>query len=259
MRFGCCVSLEQLEAAAGAGYDYAELPVEAVLPEKPEGAFAPVRDRLLASPVKPEAWRLHLPEDLWITGPEVDWPRLARYAYTALRRAAAVGGAVVGFCSGPSRRVPDGFPEAEAVQQAAEFLRICGVVARGQGMTVGIEPLSPGSSNFVNSLPEAVALARRVGLPEVGVLPNITHMLSEGQSLLDMVDASEWLAHVHVSSDCVASLRDEETVRDLVSAMRMSDYDWRMSVTGRWEGERQELQASRERLEDWFEGTDGAP
>ena len=259
MRFGCCVGLEQLEAVADAGYDYAELPVEAVLPEESEGAFAPVRDRLLASPVKPEAWRLHLPEDLGITGPEVGWPRLARYVYTALRRAAAVGGAVVGFCSGPSRRVPDGFPVAEAVQQAAEFLRICGVVARGQGMVVGIEPLSPDSSNLVNSLPEAVALARQVDLPEVGVLPNIAHMLSEGQSLLDMVDASEWLAHVHVSSDCVASLSDEETVRDLVSAIRMSSYDWRVSVTGNWEGNRQELQASRERLRDWFEGTDGAP
>ena len=258
MRFGCCVGLEQLDAAADAGYDYAELPISAVMPEMPEAAFAPVRARLSASQVKPEAWRLHLPEDLRITGPQVDWPRLARYAYTALRRAAAVGGAVAAFCSGPSRQIPQRFPEAEAMQQVVEFLRICGVVARGQGMLVGIEPLSQGRTNLINSLPDAVALAKRVGLPEVGVLPNISSIVSEGQSLLDVVDAAEWLAHVHVPSDLVASADHQETVAELMSALRLADYDWRVSVTGGWSDGPGEAKASLERLKGWFESTDGA-
>jgi len=231
MRFGCCVAPEQVELAAEAGYQYVELPISAVLPERPEAEFRPVRDGLLASPLRPEAWRLHLPAELQITGPSVDWPRVARYAYTAVRRAAELGGAVLAFCSGRARKVPEGFPTEDALQQLSEFLRVCGAAARSHGVIVAIEPLHLDHSNIINSLPEAVALARRVDMPEIGVLPNTSSMIAQGHSPLDVVDAAEWLAHVHVSAG--ASLPDPRdcALREFAEALQLVDYDWRVSVT----------------------------
>ncbi len=256
MRFGCCANLEQLDAVAEAGYDYAELPIAALVPERPESEFAPVRERLLASPVKAEVWRMHLPDDLKITGPEVDWPRLARFAYTALRRASAVGGAVIAFCSGPSRCIPEGFSRDEAANQTAEFLRICGTAARSQGLIVAVEPLERRHTNLINSLPEAVEFARQVGLPEVGVLPNITAMLDEGHSLLDIVDAAQWLAHVHLLAALITSPEHADAAADLRSALRLADYDWRISVTDAPVSDAAQAKAFVEKTKALFERTD---
>jgi len=40
VRFGCCVTPVLIETAAAAGYDYVELPVASVMPERPEPEFA---------------------------------------------------------------------------------------------------------------------------------------------------------------------------------------------------------------------------
>ena len=90
MRLGCCVDPDMAASAADAGYDFAELPVAAVRAEEPEAVFASARDAMLAAPAKPEAWRLLLPPDLKVAGPDVDWPRVARYIYTSLRRIASI-------------------------------------------------------------------------------------------------------------------------------------------------------------------------
>jgi sugar phosphate isomerase/epimerase len=234
MRFGCCVGPDQIGLAADAGYHYVELPIGAVLPERPEVEFRPLRDRLLAAPLRAEAWRFHLPGDLKIAGPSVDWPRAARYAYTAVRRAAELGGAVLAFCSGRAREVPAAFPPEEALQQLSEFLHVCGAAARSHGLVIGIEPLHFDHSNIINSLPEALALARRVDMPEIGVLPNTSCMIAEGHCPLDVVDAAEWLAHVHISAPLPSSPPQEVALREFAHALHLADYDWRVSVTNGW-------------------------
>jgi sugar phosphate isomerase/epimerase len=233
VRFGCCVTPDLIEAAAAAGYDYVELPVAAVLPERPEAEFRSVRERLLSAALKPEAWRLLLPPGLKVAGPNVDWPRAARYAYTALRRIADVGGAIVAFGSAEGRRAPEGFSVDEALDQITEFLRVCGATARSRGLVVGIEPLSQSQCNVINSVPEAVRLARAVSMPEIAVLPDAFHMALDGQSPHDVVDAAEWLAHVHVSAS-PALPGDGDWTREFAQALRMADYDWRISVESDW-------------------------
>jgi len=257
MRFGCYLGIEQVNAAADAGYHFVELPVAALLPERPETEFRAVEGRLSQAPIRAEVWRLHLPRDDKLTGPEVDWPRLARYAYTAIRRAAAVGGAVISFCSGPARQVPADFPEAEAVQQVCEFLRVCGASARSQGLLVGIEPLAPAQSNLVNSLPEAVDLARRVDMPEVGVLASDTSILEERDCAYDVVDAAQWLTHVRVSVGGGPSAGTDRALGEFAHALRLADYDWRVSLTAEWTDPACELRAALERARRWFDGSQG--
>lgn len=250
MRLGCCVTPDLIDAAAAAGYDYVELPVSAVLPERPETEFEPVREQLRSAPLKPEAWQFLLPPELKVAGPDVDWPRVARYAYTALRRISDVGGAVVAFGSAAGRCVPEGFSTHSALDQITEFLRVCAASARSRGLIIGIEPLSQSRCNVINSVPEAVRLARTVNLPEVGVLPDAFHMAADGHSPLDVVDAAEWLAHVHIPP-AEAIPGDDTWTREFAEALRMADYDWRVSVQSDW-AELQDMTRALERVREYF-------
>lgn len=253
MRFGCCVGPELVAAAAEAGYQFVELPVAVVQPERPEAEFAPVRKLLLAGPLRPEGWHLLLPADLKVTGPSVDWPRVSRYLYTALRRISAVGGAVVTFGSGGARHVPEGFPREEAWQQLVETLRVAGTVARGCGLMIAIEPLSAADCNIITSLPEAVGLARAVDMPEVGVVPDAYHMARDGHSPFDVVDAAEWLAHVHMPPVAATAPGEVGWMREFARALGWAGYDWRVSIESHWSQEGAEIGRALASLRHCFE------
>ena len=231
MRLGCCVGPDQITAAADAGFDFVELPTAAVLPEKPESEFRPLRDALSAAPIKPEVWSSFLPPELKVTGASVDWPRLARYANTALRRIAEVGGAVVTFGCPAARQVPEGFTRNDALGQVTDLLRVCGAAARANGLLVAVEPLSATRCNLLNSVPEAVTLARRLNMPEVGIAPSLHDMITDGHSPFDLVDASEWIAHVHVyTQDLIPPSSEDRPLHDLAEALDVADYDGRISA-----------------------------
>ena len=255
MRFGCCVGVELIGAAADAGYDFVELPAAAVEPEKPEAEIAQVQERLAGAAIKPEVWDSLLPAELKVCGPSVEWPRVARYVNTALRRIAAAGGSVIAFDCGEVCSIPDDFDREEARGQMSDFLRVVGVVGRTHGMIVGIEPVSTGRSDLVNSLPQATEVARLLDMPEVGVLPNCAQMKSEDQSPLDVVDAAAWLAHVHMSAaDLEAGGGASEWTRDFIEALRLADYDGRISVEHDWAEPERELRSALESLRDLWEG-----
>jgi len=235
MRLGCCVSPELVEAAAHAGYDFVELSAAALLPEEPEERFLPVRERLAGAPVTAEVWELSPPTEVKICGPRVDWPRAARYVNTAIRRAAAVGGSVVAFACGECCDAPADFSRESALGQVTDFLRVIGAVARRYGVIVGIEPLDAECSVLVNSLPDAADLAREVNMPDVGVLPNCSHMAAQGHSPFDVVDAAGWLAHAHVSMADLAPARGgHDPAGEFVEALGMADYDGRIGVQADW-------------------------
>jgi len=154
------VGSELIEAAADAGYDFVELPVETVQPERPEAEFHRVQEGLAGAPIRLDAWNCFPSAELKVCGPSLDWPRLARYVNTSLRRIAALGGSVVAFNSGASRSIPEDFDPGEARAQVSDFLRLCSATARAHALILGIEPLVLGQSNLINSLPEAVEFAR---------------------------------------------------------------------------------------------------
>jgi sugar phosphate isomerase/epimerase len=253
MRFGCCVGLELLDTAAEVGYDFAELSASALVPEDDEACFRPVIAQLAGAPIKAEAWRLDLPADLRACGPAVDWPRLSRYVNTALRRAAAAQGAVIGFPCGECCDVPPGVSMAEAAEQLRDLLRVCGVVARSRGLVVGVEGLPGSKSHLVGSVPDAIELARRVNMPEVGVLPNCEQIAGAGHSLLDIADAAAWLAHVHVPAVESASASAEDILRETAEALRLADYDGRVSVQADWDHPKEDMARTLESLHRCFE------
>jgi D-psicose/D-tagatose/L-ribulose 3-epimerase len=247
MRFGCCVEPALIEAAADAGYDFVELPADTICPERPEAEFHRVQEELSGASIGLDAWDRFPSPEVRICGPSVDWPRLARYVNTALRRIAALGGSVIALKSRECRAIPQGFDLGEARAQVLDFLRMCCAAARAHGMILGIEPGAGEQPDVAASLAEAVELARLVGAPEVGVLPNWSDLRSGDQSAFDVTDAGLWLAHVHIAA---ADLKPErpgsDSARDLAEALRLADYDGRVAIQGDWSEPDRQLRESLE-------------
>jgi sugar phosphate isomerase/epimerase len=186
---GICTSV----ADAPRGADFIEENVQNFLrPEQPDCAPPPC-----AVPVR--AANCFLPSALKCVGPVVDTPRLLRYAATAFARARQVGIEIIVFGSGGARQLPDGFSKAKAEEQFVALLRALGPLAGTQGITLVIEPLNRAECNFINSVPEADALAAAAGHPNVCVLADFFHMLRNGQPPDDIVRHGTRLRHVHVA------------------------------------------------------------
>lgn len=231
MRFGWCVAPEMLEAASRAGCDFVELPASLLQPERPDSEIASVREALQQSAARPEVWQVSLPPEVALVGPDVDWSRIARYIHTAFHRASLVGGSVMVVRGGEGVGVPAGFSRRKAMDQLIAFLRVCGAVASNQGLSVALEPQSASRGDLVSSLPEAVAVVREVEMSHVGIAPNVAAMLSDGQSLFDIADAASWLAHVRIPTGELREMAKRgDGVTQLTEALRLADYDWRLSV-----------------------------
>ena len=196
---GICVSPDRA-AKVAPGYDYLELAVSsALVPLESDEAYAPRGTRLrdLQPPIR--AFNLFVPGQVKLVGDQVDWERVELYVERALRRAAALGGKVIVFGSGGARRVPEGCSRALAWGQLVRFLGICADEAAKRGPIIAIEPLNRKESNIINTYTEAVQLARDVARDEVRALADIYHFVMENEPLDDILEAPEWLAHVHLA------------------------------------------------------------
>lgn len=196
---GICVSPDKA-AEVAPGYDYLELAVSsALVPLESEEAYAP-REALLQDLRPPvRAFNLFVPGQVKLVGDQVDWDQVELYVERALRRAAALGGEVIVFGSGGARSMPKGCSRAMAWGQLVRFLGICADEAAKQGPTIAIEPLNSRESNIINTYTEGVQLARDVARDEVRVLADIYHFVTDAEPLDDILEAPEWLAHVHLA------------------------------------------------------------
>ncbi len=233
MRWGCCGPAERMQAVSDAGFDYVELPVRALLPDRPEEAFEPVREGWRGSGVRPEAFNVFVPAALRIVGEAVDFEALTAHVDAVLRRAASVGGEVVVFGSGGARNAPEGFPPGRAYDQVVRFCRMAGEAAGRYGVVIAIEPLTRQGCNMINTVAEAVRLSRDAGRGEVGVLADLYHMEMDAELWRHISDAAPLLRHVHLPAPQVEALRSEGRDfdhRTFLRTLKEAGYDGRISV-----------------------------
>ena len=188
-----------LKTLSDAGCDFFEFGVGMLCPESPKSMFEEFKSIVAESSLEAECFNSFIPAHLKITGPDADQTVLSDYTAHAAERASELGGEVIVFGSGAARAVPEGFSRAKAHDQILEFLNIAATHARKQGVTVAIEPLNRNETNIINSVAEAVEYADEIGLPEVEVLVDFYHMMVEGESFDEVVNAGERIVHVHVA------------------------------------------------------------
>jgi len=140
-----------------------------------------------------------LPGDLKTVGPDANPEGVLKRTELALKRAKECGSQYIVFGSGGARNIPDGFDRAVAKQQHIDVTRKMAPLAEKYGITIAVEPLNRGETNFINSLAEGVEIIEAVKSPKVRLLCDIYHMLKEDESPNEILKYGKYIAHCHIA------------------------------------------------------------
>ena len=255
MRFGICTGLENVNRLAAVGYDYIELGVRnALMPEADEAEFQKIREQVAEAPLKPEAYAGFIPRDLRVVGETVDFRRLSRYVETACRRASEIGGEIIVYGSSGSRNVEEGYSEERALAQIAEFLDMGADHAEAHGITIVIEPICMKEGNILRTVADGLAMAKRVNRKGIEVLADLYHVWQESEPMQNIVDAAEWLAHVHIAEPVKRAYpgNDDFDFSDFFNALQKAGYDGRISCECKFDNFSEDVETTLKTMKSYI-------
>ena len=233
MKIGFCAKMDRIGEVAEAGFDYIELPVSAAAAWSEE-EFEQNLAKLKAAAVPAPAFNLLFPPTLDLLSSGIADEAITGYLRLALSRMQKLGGRVVVFGSGKSRRRPEGVSYDEAFRRLVEVTRLTGKVAESYGITVAIEPLNRNETNMINSLAEGACLRAAVNHPAVQLLGDYYHIAVEHQPPEDIVRIGG-IRHCHIATEIGrrAPQKAEAGFRTMFAAMKQTGYDGLVSVEGK--------------------------
>jgi len=234
--FGAVDPLREVRAVAGCGYDYVEPALSKAVALSPE-ALANARRDVQASGLHVETMNWFLPGgDIKLTGPTVDRERVRAYLDASLALAESFGAKVIVFGSPAARNPPEGFPLDKAWEQLADFLRLAGQVIdeHHYGMVIGIEALRRPESSIVNTVGEALRLARQVDHPRVRIIVDFYHLAFENEDPDVLLEARDFIVHLQIADPAKREFpkddRGEPRYRRFFENLRKIGYRGRISV-----------------------------
>ena len=232
MKLGLCTAVEGLADAADAGFDFVEMSGPVLAPDKDEADFALIRKRILAAPIKVEAFNGFLFGGFKVTGPAVNLEVVRRHMEIVLRRAAEAGASIMVFGSGGARTLPAGFPADRGWSQLADAARFAADIADQHGLTIVMEPLFKRGCNFFNHVDQGAAFVDRVGHPRLRLLADLFHMEQEQEPLADIAAAGKRLAHIHLATPAIPATGPGKAYDfpGFFAALRQAGYTGRVSV-----------------------------
>lgn len=206
MKFGCTGTPEDIPTIRQAGYDYIEMSCKQLL-ALPPAQLLRAAAALEKNGLPCKALNAYCPKELVIAG-EGFQPKAARaYAKKAALLAQQLGVSHVGIGSPYSRILPAGFPRETADAQAVQFFTVTAEEFGTRGVFVGIEALGRCYCNYINLLAEAVALAKKINNPWLGVCLDFYNMEQNGEADCPLDFAGPWVRHAHISDDAGGPLK----------------------------------------------------
>ena len=140
-----------------------------------------------------------LPGELKTVGPDANHEAILQRTDLALKRAKECGSKYIVFGSGASRVIPEGFDRDKAKAQHIELSKKMAPLAEKHGVTIALEPLNRGETNFINSLSEGVEIIDAVNSPSFQLLCDIYHMLKEDEPADQIVKFGKHIVHCHIA------------------------------------------------------------
>ncbi|MFB3885141.1 MAG: sugar phosphate isomerase/epimerase family protein [Thermodesulfobacteriota bacterium] len=148
-------------------------------------------------------WLLVKPEGLHISHPdEIVRIRTQEYMEALIHFCADMGGKFLIHGSPHQRTVEHEWDLRESWERARETFKACLETARKRNVIYCIEPLSRASTNFVNTVAEALRLVKEIRHPNFRMAFDCCHALAQEKSLTEaLVQAldSRMLCHIHVN------------------------------------------------------------
>jgi sugar phosphate isomerase/epimerase len=229
---GFCAPLKDVAAAKALGFAYIELSTTEIATLS-DADFESALQRVKAVGLPTPVTNLFLPATLKVTGPAIDPEQQMRYVTTAFSRLSRLGTRIVVFGSGGARRVPDGFPQEQALAQLVAFGKRIAPEARRHGITIAIEPLRRQETNIINSAAEGLALVNAIDDPGFQLMIDFYHLASEREDPEIVVRARDHLVHLHMANPqgrVFPQAWEEFDYAPFFANLRRIGYDRRISV-----------------------------
>lgn len=170
---------------------------------------------------------------LMVVGPDVSLERLRVFVTRIFDRMQRAGIGVIGYGSGGSRWVPDGFDVETARQQVADFLNLCADIGEPRGVKVALEPYNRDDANLLNTVDEATQFIGQVDRSHAQLMADFFHMKLNGESFDSLEAAAPHLIHAHIAEP--GRGRPQTTPAEhahFLQALRQYGYDGRVTLSG---------------------------
>lgn len=193
---------KDIDAIAKAGYDCIEMHYREIVPMS-EGEFRDAKKKLRASPLTAEVFNNPLPLDRQIIAADFSLNEYREHLKIGAERAAELGGRFCNFGNGKTRSLPQ---QASPAETAAARAKICDAIAlcceinAAHNITVLLEPLSPVVSNFILNIPEALALAKELGVHNLKTFVDLRWFVDEKRSYEELVAYADQIPHIHIDN-----------------------------------------------------------
>ncbi len=236
MRYGICTNIDNIELLENAGYDYIEMSVSSIMSLTMD-EFEGLVDRINASKIRCEACNILFPKTMRLIGPEVNQDELHQYLVEVMNRISKIGCKVVVFGSGKCRMIPKGYDFKKAYTELICVFRLTGEIAKAYGITVVIEPLSRIETNFINTMQEGALLEAAINHPNVKLLSDYYHVISNHDSILDMEFIGSF-AHIHIAAGngrLYPVSEENEQYAEYIKVLKKIGYEGRISIEGKTE------------------------
>ena len=234
-RLGIVAPLEQDSLIYAAGYRMLGESVGRMLsPSLTEEQFQLNLARIKKAKCKVYICNIFFSGNIKIAGPVVDENRVLSYADTVFSRAKKAGVHFIVLGSGGARRIPDGYD----VQKAqADFVLLCrklAIVAEKYSIMIALESLEATETNFIISLKDAAAVVRAVNHPNFKLNADIFHMMREGESPQNIVDAADVLVYCEIAEKQKRSLPgvQGDDFKPYLRALRKAKYKGFIFIEG---------------------------
>ena len=175
MKIGCCVPFAQYTLVKRSGYDFIELPGNALM------ALSLADQDALVQTVKNGSlpccgFNAALPASVKICGPDFDKDKLRAYAQGLCALGHRLSIRNIGIGSPSSRAMPPNFDRARAWEQTRVCLEIFSAAAQAYGQTVSWEPLNELETDFGIDYAESAQMIEELSLPNVGLVCDLYHL-----------------------------------------------------------------------------------
>lgn len=235
MKYGAFGIVSDYEQIRNAGYDYAEFDmpeIEALSDREYEIFRQKVAETGFPILVGSRLFPITTPAFFHPGFRSADWED---YIISTCRKSAGLGIRKIILGNGKARMITDE-RERGKDQIFVDLIRMICDIAGENGLELILEPLGPEYSNYINTLPEAVEMVKRVNMPNVYTMADLRHMVRGGESFDDLISCSEYIHHVHIDYPLSYPERmypcreDDYDYGEFFRKLRESGYDGTVTV-----------------------------